>query len=98
MTPDGGTRALNLSSTAEEIIGEWFAATGRRSEIFLATKFGAADLREGPNKGKTCSDPEYIKHAFKRSLKLLQTDHVDLYYQVRERKPSLLPAWSSFRP
>ncbi|KAJ7855026.1 Aldo/keto reductase [Mycena olivaceomarginata] len=68
---------------SEEIIGEWFAATGRRSEIFLATKFGAADLREGPNKGKTCSDPEYIKHAFKRSLKLLQTDHVDLYYQHR---------------
>ncbi|KAF7324362.1 Aldo-keto reductase yakc [Mycena sanguinolenta] len=73
----------NLSSPAEEIIGNWFAATGRRSEIFLATKFGAADLREGPNKGKICSEPSYIKQAFQRSLKMLRTDYVDLYYQHR---------------
>ncbi|KAJ7026688.1 NADP-dependent oxidoreductase domain-containing protein [Mycena alexandri] len=68
---------------SEEIIGEWFAKTGRRSDIFLASKFGAADLREGPNKGKTCSEPSYIKQALQRSLKLLQTDHIDLYYQHR---------------
>ncbi|KAF7324359.1 Aldo-ket-red domain-containing protein [Mycena sanguinolenta] len=69
--------------SSEEIIGDWFAATGRRSEIFLATKFGFADLREGPNKGKICSEPSYIKQAFQRSLKMLRTDHVDLYYQHR---------------
>ncbi|KAJ7160921.1 NADP-dependent oxidoreductase domain-containing protein [Mycena filopes] len=68
---------------SESIIGEWFTKTGRRSEIFLASKFGAADLREGPNKGRTCSEPEYIKHALRRSLALLQTDHIDLYYQHR---------------
>ncbi|KAF7326971.1 Aldo-keto reductase yakc [Mycena venus] len=68
---------------SEQIIGEWFASTGRRSEIFLATKFGAADLREGPTKGQICSEPSYIKQAFQRSLKMLQTDHVDLYYQHR---------------
>ncbi|KAJ6524538.1 Aldo/keto reductase [Mycena capillaripes] len=68
---------------SEGIIGDWFAATGRRSEIFLATKFGAGDLREGPNKGKICSEPSYIKHALQRSLKMLQTDHIDLYYQHR---------------
>ncbi|KAJ6463388.1 NADP-dependent oxidoreductase domain-containing protein [Mycena sanguinolenta] len=68
---------------SEEIIGDWFATTGRRSEIFLATKFGAGDLREGPNKGKICSEPSYIKQAFQRSLKMLRTDHVDLYYQHR---------------
>ncbi|KAJ7730366.1 NADP-dependent oxidoreductase domain-containing protein [Mycena maculata] len=68
---------------SEGIIGNWFAKTGRRSEIFLATKFGAADLREGPNKGKICSEPSYIKQALQRSLKMLQTDHIDLYYQHR---------------
>jgi len=68
---------------SEGIIGDWFAATGRRSEIFLATKFGLSDLREGSNKGKVCSEPSYIKQAFQRSLKMLQTDHVDLYYQHR---------------
>ncbi|KAJ7153543.1 NADP-dependent oxidoreductase domain-containing protein [Mycena crocata] len=68
---------------SETIIGEWFVNTGRRSEIFLATKFGAGDLREGPNKGKICSEPSYIKQAVKRSLKMLQTTYIDLYYQHR---------------
>ncbi|KAJ7146079.1 NADP-dependent oxidoreductase domain-containing protein [Mycena epipterygia] len=68
---------------SESIIGDWFAETGRRSEIFLATKFGAGDLREGPNKGKICSEPAYIKQAVQRSLKMLQTDFIDLYYQHR---------------
>ncbi|KAJ7938319.1 NADP-dependent oxidoreductase domain-containing protein [Mycena leptocephala] len=68
---------------SEGIIGDWFAATGRRSEIFLASKFGAADLREGPTKGKVCSEPSYVKQALQRSLKMLQTDHIDLYYQHR---------------
>ncbi|KAJ7686766.1 Aldo/keto reductase [Mycena rosella] len=68
---------------SENFIGEWLAQTGRRSEIFLATKFGAADLREGPNKGKVCSEPSYIKQAVQRSLKLLQTEYIDLYYQHR---------------
>ncbi|KAJ7456885.1 NADP-dependent oxidoreductase domain-containing protein [Mycena latifolia] len=68
---------------SESIIGEWFAQTGRRSEIFLATKFGAGDLREGPNKGKICSEPSYIEQAVQRSLKMLQTEYIDLYYQHR---------------
>ncbi|KAJ7602515.1 NADP-dependent oxidoreductase domain-containing protein [Mycena polygramma] len=68
---------------SEGIIGEWFAATGRRSEIFLASKWGAGDLREGPNKGKVCSEPSYIVYALQQSLKALQTDHIDLYYQHR---------------
>ncbi|KAJ6578889.1 NADP-dependent oxidoreductase domain-containing protein [Mycena vulgaris] len=68
---------------SERIIGDWFAQTGRRSEIFLTSKFGAGDLREGPNKGRICSDPAYIPQAVQRSLKMLQTDYIDLYYQHR---------------
>lgn len=33
--------------------------------------------------GGPISKPSYIKRAFARSLKLLQTDYVDLYYQHR---------------
>ena len=62
----------------EELIGKWFAKTGKRKEIFLATKFGLADKTRFPN-----GDPDYVKVAFEDSLKKLQTDYVDLYYLHR---------------
>ncbi|KAJ6630123.1 NADP-dependent oxidoreductase domain-containing protein [Mycena sp. CBHHK59/15] len=71
---------------SEAIIGDWFTETGRRSEIFLATKFGASDLSDGPNKGQISSKPPYIKQAIQRSLKMLKTDYIDLYYQHRVDK------------
>ncbi|KAI0490347.1 aldo-keto reductase [Xylaria cf. heliscus] len=66
--------------TNEKLLGKWFAETGRRNEIFLATKFG--------NKftdGVFSIDgrPEYVKAACYASLERLQTDHIDLYYQHR---------------
>lgn len=76
----------------EETLGKWFASTGRRSEIFLASKFGAADMRdeserpEAPNENglpPPNSKPSYILRQLQRSLSLLQTDHIDLYYQHR---------------
>ncbi|KAJ7270914.1 NADP-dependent oxidoreductase domain-containing protein [Mycena rebaudengoi] len=72
--------------SSETLIGDWFSKTGRRSEIFLASKFGASDLSDGPNKGKISSKPPYIKQALQRSLKMLQTDYIDLYYQHRVDK------------
>ena len=56
-----------------------FARTGKRSEIFLGTKFGA-----GSPSGKLldCS-PEYVKQALNKSLKKLGTDYIDLYYAHR---------------
>jgi aryl-alcohol dehydrogenase-like predicted oxidoreductase len=78
----------DIYGPTEEVLGEWFADTGRRSEIFLATKFGAIDLREDRPK-KTfapCSEPAYIVEAFARSLARLKTDYVDLYYQHRVDK------------
>ncbi|KAG6809828.1 hypothetical protein H0H92_014582, partial [Tricholoma furcatifolium] len=66
----------------EKLLGKWFAQTGRRSEIFLATKFGAVDLDindwNTPN-----SKPEYIRRRLQNSLVDLQTDYIDLYYQHR---------------
>lgn len=56
-----------------------FKRTGKRSEIFLATKFGA-----GSPSGKIvdCS-PEYVKEALNKSLAKLGVDHIDLYYAHR---------------
>lgn len=51
--------------------------TGQRDKIFLATKFGFTP------QFTVRGDPEFIKEQIELSLKKLQTDHVDLYYQHR---------------
>ncbi|KAF8055567.1 Aldo/keto reductase [Lyophyllum atratum] len=53
----------------------------RRSEIFLATKFGAWDPSKDDHKPN--SKPAYIRSEFAKSLSRLQTSYVDLYYQHR---------------
>lgn len=61
----------------EEMLGKWFKRTGKRSEIFLASKFG---IVMGPNlqfKGFN-STAEYCKQACEDSLKNLGTDYIDL--------------------
>ncbi|KAG6844294.1 hypothetical protein H0H87_008075 [Tephrocybe sp. NHM501043] len=68
-----------IYGTCENLIGKWFTATGRRSEIFLATKFGAQE--QGPTNFIPNSKPSYIKKALMRSLENLKTDYIDLYYQ-----------------
>ena len=59
----------------EEWIGK--AIKGRRNEVVLATKFGAA-MGKGPN-DQGCSR-YHIMDAMDASLKRLGTDHVDIYY------------------
>ncbi|KAI1120736.1 aldo-keto reductase [Nemania abortiva] len=66
--------------TNEKLIGRWFKETGRRDEIFLATKF-ANKIVDG--KWQVDGRPEYVKAACNASLERLQTDHIDLYYQHR---------------
>lgn len=79
---------LHIDPIQEELIGKWFARTGKRKDIFLATKFGLADPLRFPN-----ADPAYVKTAIKDSLKKLQTDYIDLYYLHRSVS-SLLPSFS----
>jgi len=74
----------DIYGTTEASLGKWFAETGRRSEIFLATKFGSRDPEGKYYDGKRpVSTPSYIHSALARSLKLLRTDYIDLYYQHR---------------
>lgn len=63
---------------SEELLGKWFVKSGKRNEIFLATKGGGGVDEEG--KARVRSDPEYIKDACNQSLKKLMVDNIDLYY------------------
>lgn len=62
----------------ETLIGE--ALKGRRDDFFLASKCGI--VVDGPKRGVDCS-PEKIAGDIDESLKLLQTDRIDLYYMHR---------------
>ncbi|KAK9470242.1 NADP-dependent oxidoreductase domain-containing protein [Dipodascopsis tothii] len=64
----------------EDVIGEWFEKTGRRDEIFLASKFG---VNFGGDGRAIRGDREYIRQCCDKSLARLKTDHLDLYYQHR---------------
>jgi aryl-alcohol dehydrogenase-like predicted oxidoreductase len=66
--------------TNEQLIGKWFKDTGRRDEIFLATKF-ANKFEDG--KMVVRGDAAYVKQACAASLERLGTDRIDLYYQHR---------------
>jgi aryl-alcohol dehydrogenase-like predicted oxidoreductase len=64
----------------EELVGR--AIRGRRDEVFLATKFGNV---RGPN-GEFLGvrgDPEYVRSACEASLRRLNVEVIDLYYQHR---------------
>ncbi|KAJ7282921.1 Aldo/keto reductase [Mycena rebaudengoi] len=63
----------------EELIGKWFARTGKRADIFLATKFGFWH-----KDGRTINgDPEYVRQATESSLKKLGVETIDLMYLHR---------------
>ena len=62
----------------ETLIGETLA--GRRSEFFLASKTGI--IIDGEKRRIDCR-PETIRGALETSLRLLKTDHIDLYYLHR---------------
>jgi len=72
----------DIYADSEERIGEWFQRTGKRDDIFLATKFAIDfDMTTGTQKVRT--DPEYVRFACDRSLKKLGVDTIDLYYVHR---------------
>ncbi len=66
----------------ERLLGKWFKRTGKRNDIFLATKF-ANTYENGKMTGKVRGDKEYVKSACQKSLERLGVDTIDLYYQHR---------------
>lgn len=69
----------------EELLGE--ALKPVRNNVVIATKFGLSfDTSSGqvPYPLVPDSRPEVIRKAVEGSLRRLQTDHIDLYYQHRQ--------------
>ena len=64
----------------ERLVGR--ALKGRRHQVVLATKFGNVRDAEGRFAGVN-GRPEYVRQACEASLRRLQTDTIDLYYQHR---------------
>lgn len=61
----------------EEVLSKWFKRTGKRDEIFLASKFGIVMEKPLVFKGIDSSG-EYCKRACEASLERLGTDCIDL--------------------
>jgi aryl-alcohol dehydrogenase-like predicted oxidoreductase len=86
---DALSRGLNFLDTAdmygphtnEVLVGK--AIAGRRNQVFLATKFGIqrdpANLKVRGISGK----PDYVRASCEASLKRLNVERIDLYYQHR---------------
>ena len=77
----------DLYGDNEELLGKWFAKTGNRSKIFLATKFAIFTNPDGSRGVR--SDPEYVRQACEKSLKRLGVETIDLYYchRVDQKTP-----------
>ncbi|KAL5391862.1 hypothetical protein DPSP01_001151 [Paraphaeosphaeria sporulosa] len=67
-----------LYGDSEELLGKWFQRTGKRNEIFLATKFGNHVTPEGGREIR--NEPEYIRQSVLTSLERVKTDYIDLLY------------------
>jgi len=65
----------------EELVGE--ALRPVREQVVIATKFGFDIEGSGGFARKTVSRPHHIRKVVEGSLKRLQTDYIDLYYQHR---------------
>jgi aryl-alcohol dehydrogenase-like predicted oxidoreductase len=66
--------------TNEELVGR--AIADRREAVFLATKFGNVRGTDGAFLGIR-GDPDYVRSACEASLRRLQVETIDLYYQHR---------------
>ncbi|KAJ7925172.1 NADP-dependent oxidoreductase domain-containing protein [Mycena leptocephala] len=68
--------SAHIYGDSEELIGKWFKRTGKRGDIFLATKFGIS--AQGVR-----GDPAFVREQCATSLERLGVDSIDLYYQHR---------------
>ncbi|MGZ3253802.1 MAG: aldo/keto reductase [Burkholderiaceae bacterium] len=64
----------------EQLVGR--AIQGRRDKLIIATKFGNVRGEDGSFRGVN-GKPEYVMQACEASLKRLNIDVIDLYYQHR---------------
>ncbi|WOI55056.1 aldo/keto reductase [Palleronia sp. LCG004] len=75
MYPVNPVLAETIGDT-EAIIGDWFEASGRRSDVVLATK--CSGPTENARDGAPIR-PDTLRSAIEGSLRRLKTDYIDLY-------------------
>ncbi|ALQ03252.1 MULTISPECIES: aldo/keto reductase [Pseudomonas] len=66
--------------TNEELLGR--ALRGKRDSLYLASKFGLVRSSDPHARGVN-GRPDYVRQSVEGSLKRLDTDYLDLYYQHR---------------
>ncbi|MCK6081818.1 aldo/keto reductase [Microbacterium sp. EYE_5] len=66
----------------EELLGKTLADAGRRDDVVIATKFGTIRHTAGDQPGLDGS-AENVRLSVEGSLRRLQTDRIDVYYQHR---------------
>jgi aryl-alcohol dehydrogenase-like predicted oxidoreductase len=67
--------------TNEILVGEAFA--DRRGQVFVTTKFGIQRDPGNPQRRGVSGKPHYVRTACESSLKRLNVERIDLYYQHR---------------
>lgn len=92
---------LSLYGDSENLLGKWFKRTGKRDQVFLATKFGYVK-GDQPLKFGTDSSAEYCKKSCTRSLEILGITCIDLCeyyssYAVKSPIVEMLLSGSLFR-
>ena len=65
----------------EELVGQ--AIKGKRHQIIIATKFGIVRDPANPQIRRVSGKPEYVRKSCEASLKRLNVEFIDLYYQHR---------------
>ncbi|KAK7926783.1 hypothetical protein PG985_003781 [Apiospora marii] len=71
----------DLYGDGERFLKQWFQRTGKRNQIFLATKFGYVKGEEGKAmQFEYDTSYEYTKKACQASLDAMGIDYIDLYY------------------
>ncbi|KAL8849951.1 MAG: hypothetical protein Q9221_005057 [Calogaya cf. arnoldii] len=70
--------SADIYMDSEDLIGKWFKRTGKRNDIFIATKFAYRVKPDGSRELR--SDPPYVREACRKSLSRLGIDCIDLYY------------------
>ncbi len=69
--------SAETTGKTEELIGNWFAKSGRRNDVVMATKHSGAGYKGARNGAPITS--KTIPEAIDGSLKRLKTDYIDLY-------------------
>ncbi|HEY2781342.1 MAG TPA: aldo/keto reductase [Steroidobacteraceae bacterium] len=65
----------------EVLVGK--AIAGKRDQVFLATKFGVQRDPANPRLRGISGKPDYVRSACEASLRRLNVERIDLYYQHR---------------